>query len=489
MIFWAVASEAQAMVTSTRRAAQYVRMSKESQRYSIEYQTATNGTYAAARDLVLVKTYSDAGISGVTLQKRPGLRRLLADVLAGAPGFEVILVYDVSRWGRFQDPDESAHYEYLCRSAGVAVHYTAETFPADHSLLTSLLKHMKRAMAAEFSRDLSARVSLTQRGLGAKGYWMGGPTAYGLDRVVVDPAGKVRIVLKPGQRSALKGDRVVLAPGPRDEVRLVRRIFRLFVEDGLSAREISMRLNAEGRLATRGARWTSIRVRNVLRNEAYVGVNVIGKARHSLGEMTPMPRTQWIRAEGAFRPVISRAVFDAAQLQFRANKPVVDDETLLAELRDAWRRNGALSRGVIDRDPQTHCAWVYQMRFGNLSAAYRRIGYPMTRHQAAMSATAFRDRPHLRVGRRSKVPDAEILEKLAAVLTERGRLSKEIISGTPGVPHSHALSRRFGGLQGLYARLGYAPSERQLLGMRTGRVRRAPPLRDLGQDPDEQRRG
>jgi DNA invertase Pin-like site-specific DNA recombinase len=44
---------------------------------------------------------------------------LVADVVAGQDVFDTILVYDVSRWGRFQDADESAHLEFLCRSAGV----------------------------------------------------------------------------------------------------------------------------------------------------------------------------------------------------------------------------------------------------------------------------------------------------------------------------------------------------------------------------------
>ena len=103
------------------RAAQYVRMSTEQQRYSIAYQTAVNAAFALEQGYELVRTYTDAGISGLTFEKRPGLRALLADVVAGSQDFEVVLVYDVSRWGRFQDPDESAHYEFLCRSAGVRV--------------------------------------------------------------------------------------------------------------------------------------------------------------------------------------------------------------------------------------------------------------------------------------------------------------------------------------------------------------------------------
>lgn len=36
-----------------------------------------------------------------------------------------LLVYDVSRWGRFQDVDESAYYEYVLKRAGIRVHLPA----------------------------------------------------------------------------------------------------------------------------------------------------------------------------------------------------------------------------------------------------------------------------------------------------------------------------------------------------------------------------
>src|SRR5688500_1929589 len=113
------------------RAAQYVRMSTEHQRYSIEFQSRANGTYAAARGYEIVRTYADRGISGLDLRKREALKQLLADVVSGSADFGVVIVYDVSRWGRFQDPDESAHYEFICRQAGVRVDYSAEPFDND----------------------------------------------------------------------------------------------------------------------------------------------------------------------------------------------------------------------------------------------------------------------------------------------------------------------------------------------------------------------
>jgi hypothetical protein len=46
---------------------------------------------------------------------------LISDVQNVRADFNVILVYDVSRWGRFQDTDESAYYEFICKVAGIKV--------------------------------------------------------------------------------------------------------------------------------------------------------------------------------------------------------------------------------------------------------------------------------------------------------------------------------------------------------------------------------
>jgi DNA invertase Pin-like site-specific DNA recombinase len=57
------------------------------------------------------------------LNKRDALRRLIDDVESKKAHFSAILVYDVTRWGGFQDPDEGAYDEYLCKRAGVSVLY------------------------------------------------------------------------------------------------------------------------------------------------------------------------------------------------------------------------------------------------------------------------------------------------------------------------------------------------------------------------------
>src|SRR5262249_43578853 len=139
-------------------AAQYLRMSTEHQQYSLGNQSAAIDEFAKRNGFVIVRTYSDAGKSGLLLKERIALQELLSDVMTGTADYKAILVFDVSRWGRFQDADEAAHYEFLCRQNGVVVHYCAEPFTGTHSFPNALMKALKRVMASEYSRELSAKV-------------------------------------------------------------------------------------------------------------------------------------------------------------------------------------------------------------------------------------------------------------------------------------------------------------------------------------------
>src|SRR5215469_13956427 len=135
-------------------AAAYVRMSTEHQQYSTSNQMDVIREYAKRRGLEIAKIYSDEGKSGLNIQGRDSLAQMIQDVQDKQADFTTILVYDVSRWGRFQDADESAYYEYICRKAGVSVHYCAEQFENDGSPVSTIVKGVKRAMAGEYSREL-----------------------------------------------------------------------------------------------------------------------------------------------------------------------------------------------------------------------------------------------------------------------------------------------------------------------------------------------
>src|SRR4249919_2328754 len=133
--------------------AQYLRMSTEHQRYSTTNQGEAIGAYAREHGMEVVRTYEDSGKSGLTLVGRPGLQELLDDVHDPDRPFQAVIVFDVSRWGRIQDVDESAYYEFVCRRAGVQVLYCAEPFGDVGGPMSDVIKGVKRVKAAEFSRE------------------------------------------------------------------------------------------------------------------------------------------------------------------------------------------------------------------------------------------------------------------------------------------------------------------------------------------------
>src|ERR1700724_1155427 len=213
------------------RAAEYVRMSTAHQKYSTENQAEAIRQYAARRGLEIVRRYADEGKSGLRLDGRDALKQLIDDVQSGTADFKTILVYDVSRWGRFQDADESAYYEYICKRAGISVQYCAEQFENDGSPVSTIVKGVKRAMAGEYSRELSAKVFTGQCRLIELGFRQGGPPGYGVRRRLIDQAGTAKGELTRGEHNSIQTDRVVLVPGPADEVDTVRWMYRSFVKN------------------------------------------------------------------------------------------------------------------------------------------------------------------------------------------------------------------------------------------------------------------
>src|SRR5579863_3319724 len=235
-------------------AAQYLRMSTEDQQYSIANQRSRIAEYAQQFGFKIIKTYEDHGKSGVLLKHRRGLKELLKDVVNGVAQFKVILVYDVSRWGRFQNPDEAAHYEFLCASSGIPLHYCAEQFVNDGTASSAVVKALKRSMAAEFSRELGEKVFRGKARLAEMGFWMGGPAPYGYRRRIVSSDGTFRQVLKKGEEKNLKTDRVKLVLGPRREVNTVRLLFEMAAE-GINCTQIARTLNHRN-IPGDGKRWS-----------------------------------------------------------------------------------------------------------------------------------------------------------------------------------------------------------------------------------------
>lgn len=360
------------------RAAQYIRMSADHQKYSPENQRAVIAAYAAEHQIAIVRSYEDHGRSGLTLLGRDALKALINDVQFGHPPFDCILVFDVSRWGRFQDTDESAYYEFICKRAGIAVHYCEEGFKNDGSLASVVMKNLSRAEAADFSFKLSKRVFIAHSYGVSLGFWQGSSAGYGLRRSTVDELGNRRVDLGPGEQKHYKTDRVILVPGPQSEVDVVRRIFTEFATRKKTRTEIANDLNKEGICNSQGRPWQMQTVDILLKNEKYLGQIVYNRRSYKL-QKPPIdnPRDMWIRHEKAFAPLISPELFAKAQ------KVLVDvkygrrksDEQMLAQLKSLWRKKGHLSRNIIQSDKTTFSCTAYARRFGSIMNAYDRIGF------------------------------------------------------------------------------------------------------------------
>jgi DNA invertase Pin-like site-specific DNA recombinase len=253
------------------RSAQYLRMSSDNQRYSTQNQQNAIAQYAKQYGYEIVASYVDAGKSGLSLKGRDALKQLLSEALSAQRAFDAILVLDVSRWGRFQNPDQAAHYEFLCRQAGVSVVYCAEPFGEDVAPITTIIKHLKRVMAGEYSRELSVRLSRAHRQQAELGFPQGGRLIYGFRRLLVDPSRNPRQVLSGGERKAISSDKVVVIPGPPDELAVIRRIFGLYLRHQLPVTEIVKRLAKVGVKDSRGKPLGLSTIRNILSNELCVG--------------------------------------------------------------------------------------------------------------------------------------------------------------------------------------------------------------------------
>jgi DNA invertase Pin-like site-specific DNA recombinase len=358
------------------RAAQYVRMSTEHQRYSTENQADVIAQYAARRGFEIIRTYEDSGKSGLTLNGRQSLQQLIADVRGGRAEFTAILVYDISRWGRFQDADESAYYEFVCREAGIGVHYCAEQFENDGSISATIIKSVKRAMAGEYSRELSVKVFAGQCRLVRLGYRQGGPAGYGLQRRLLDEHGAPKGELHRGEQKSLQTDRVVLAPGPPEEVEIVRRLYRMFVVQQRSECEIAAILNREGLSTDTGRPWTRGTVHQILTNEKYIGNNVFNRVSNKLkARRVVNAPDMWVRAEHAFPAVVEPDFFEAAQRIIRERSRRFSDQELLDRLAALLAEKGWLSGLVIDEVEDMPSSSIFRHRFGTLLRAYQLVGF------------------------------------------------------------------------------------------------------------------
>lgn len=351
-------------------AAAYVRMSTDQQDLSIGIQLDAIEAYAEANGLQVARVYRDAGRSGLEISKRDGMKQMLRDVMDVPRPFDVILVYDVSRWGRFQDVDAAAYYEYTCKLHGVQVVYIQEKFGADDDPMTALMKAMQRTMAAKYSRDLGIKTRAGQDRAVKLGYQMGPLPSLGLTRIAIDRDGNRRPLAR-GQYKGIQSEHIVWVPGPKDEVDLVNRIFRLYAEESATIASVVRRLAEEKASSSRGRSFTHFMVDRLLRTEALVGNFVWGRARPT--KRAQRKKSPASRAENVIEPIVPARLWAKVQKKLLQRSRVTwEKEQLLKILRSALAAKPGLC--PLDLEAMGYPKFSFAKAFGSLARAMEFAG-------------------------------------------------------------------------------------------------------------------
>jgi len=335
----------------------YLRRSTDRQEQSIPDQRRAVEAYAAEHDLHISHWYVDDAISGTSTLKRKAFLQMVADAQEPNCPFQLVIVYDVKRFGRLGN-DEAGYYRHVLSTHGVEVRYVTENFNGDNT--DDLLRPVKQWQARQESKDLSKVVIRGQLSRVLGGSWMGGAPPYGYDlayldakaefmfqlryladcrKEVRDAAGKVVRVLEKGESITVsKRDRARLVPGCPDRVKVVRRIFRMSAEENRGLQAIAEALNRDGIESPRAAGWAAIyqglwalsTIRSILLNPHYVGDLVWNRRSdgrfHKIQDgraverkeaygvrLEPNPPENWVVIRDAHEPLISRALWEKAR--------------------------------------------------------------------------------------------------------------------------------------------------------------------------------
>ena len=81
---------------------------------------------------------------------------------------------------------------------------------------------------------------------------------------------------------SIQTDRVILVPGPADEIEVVKNVYDRFTRDRRTEREIAAWLNERGVVTDFGRPWTRAAIHELLTNPKYAGANVYNRRSFKL---------------------------------------------------------------------------------------------------------------------------------------------------------------------------------------------------------------
>lgn len=144
---------------------------------------------------------------------------------------------------------------------------------------------------------------------------------------------------------------------PNDDADLVRLIFKMYVEEGLTTGGICRRLDDLGYKPPRADQWGPDTIREMLRNVHYAGYTKFNEVKRTWvvehGERVlrrlNQPKEEIIIAEGKHEAIIDRELFEAAQTRLFAGHRTKKSTKLVNVLAGVLRCAGCGKVMVLDR--------------------------------------------------------------------------------------------------------------------------------------------
>ncbi|MEJ5226818.1 recombinase family protein [Thermodesulfovibrio sp.] len=252
----------------------YARYSSNNQREaSIEDQIRKCKELAASKGWIVLDEhiYFDKAQSGTQIDSRINLKKMLRVAMSENCPFQKILVDDTSRIAR--NTKEDLNIFSLLNFYGIHIYYVAQGIDTAYETAEEIIT-INGLIDSIYIRNLAKETHRGIEGQVLKGFSAGGKR-YGYYSVPVYN-GKVDIYGNP------LADGYILKINP-EEAETVIRIFRLFGEEGYSAKKIANLLNKELKekgkpKPPRGDFWTVSTIigskkslRGILNNEIYIG--------------------------------------------------------------------------------------------------------------------------------------------------------------------------------------------------------------------------
>ena len=297
-----------------KQAIAYLRKSTDLQETSLEQQKEKILLFAKEHSIKVIEFFAEEAC-GENVEGRLQFRKMI-ECCKSQDVFQYVLVYDISRWGRFENPKEAVYWEVEIEKAGKKLVFVSEGFKED-SIGTSITNFVKSAEASEYLKNIRRQ---TIRGMtyhAKQGFWMGGRPPYGYDRAVVEN-GKVIGVLAEGKQKGIKDQKIKLVIN-KEQAKVIKTIFVMFTKQGLSARSIVTYLNQGHYTPPRGRMWAKSTIWQMLHNEAYIGALVYNREnKHKrYGKHKYNPKDKWIIVENAHQAIIPLELWEMVQARTR----------------------------------------------------------------------------------------------------------------------------------------------------------------------------